>query len=122
MKRLDLVVAALLFTLSFPLILREMGDPPRGALRLSVIQGDSRLDLPLREGVSWTRRIEDGTGGYNVLEVDGTRVRIREANCPDLLCVSTGWIDRPGQTIVCLPHRLVVRIEGAEGGLDGVSR
>jgi hypothetical protein len=56
------------------------------------------------------------------------QVRIEESSCPDKVCVKTGWISRPGQAIVCLPHRIVVRIEGggkishdSESNLDAIT-
>ena len=42
-----------------------------------------------------------------------------DANCPDRLCVSWGKINKPGETILCLPHRIIIRIIG-EGGVDDV--
>ena len=35
-----------------------------------------------------------------------------EADCPDKICVNTGKISKIGETIVCLPHRVVVEIQG----------
>jgi hypothetical protein len=44
-----------------------------------------------------------------------------EADCPDGLCVKQHKIDKTGQTIVCLPHRVVIEIEGGQTNeLDGV--
>ena len=33
-----------------------------------------------------------------------------EASCADQLCVRQGEIERIGETIVCLPHRLLVEV------------
>lgn len=60
--------------------------------------------------------------GFNVVEIVAGQVRVSEADCPDLLCVHTGWRQHAGQVIVCLPHYFVVRIagdDGASGELDG---
>ena len=44
---------------------------------------------------------------------------ITDADCPDRLCVQRGRIDRSGQTVVCLPHGVVVTVRGgAESGVD----
>lgn len=51
---------------------------------------------------------------YNIIEVEPNRIRFVEANCPDKLCVKSDWISKPGQIVVCLPHRLVIEIEGNE--------
>ena len=46
----------------------------------------------------------------NVIEVDRYRVRMVHADCPDNDCVRQGWISCPGQIIVCLPNRVVIKI------------
>ena len=37
-----------------------------------------------------------------------------EDNSPDQIAVRTGWISNPGQTSICLPHKLVISIEKKE--------
>lgn len=49
---------------------------------------------------------------YNIVEVDGTRIRVREDNSPDQVAVKTGWIEKPGQISICLPHKLMIEIKG----------
>lgn len=51
--------------------------------------------------------------GYNLLEADNGRIRVKAADCPDQLCVRTGWIRVSPQQIVCLPYRVVIKIESA---------
>ena len=67
-----------------------------------------------------TVRIE-GEGGYNLLVIEGGEVYLSEADCPTQLCVKTGKIRYAGQSIVCLPHKLAVRIKGGASGLDAVT-
>ena len=67
-----------------------------------------------------TVRIE-GEGGYNLLVIEGGEAWLSEADCPNLLCVKTGKIRYAGQSIVCLPHKLAVRIGGGASGLDAVT-
>lgn len=59
--------------------------------------------------------------GYNKVEINENKVRIVEANCPDQLCVNKGWISKSNQMVICLPHRLVVKITGEDTGVDGVA-
>jgi hypothetical protein len=53
--------------------------------------------------------------------VEGKRIRMKEANCPDKICVRQGWIEKPGDSIVCIPGEIIIRIEGA-APLDAVTR
>ena len=39
---------------------------------------------------------------------------MKDADCPDKLCEKTGKISKNGETIVRLPHRVVVEIQGGE--------
>lgn len=57
-------------------------------------------------------RVTGAGGGYDVVQVDGVRVRVRDADCPDKLCIKMGWISRPPQQIVCVPNHVVVRVIG----------
>lgn len=59
--------------------------------------------------------------GYNKVEINKNSVRIVEASCPDKLDVKAGWISKSNQMLVCLPNRLVVKIQGKDTRIDGVA-
>lgn len=59
--------------------------------------------------------------GNNLVEIAGGRVRVAEADCPDRLCVRSGWARYDGESIVCLPHKLVVTVRGGAAGPDAVA-
>lgn len=50
--------------------------------------------------------------GYNLLAVSGSRVSMEKADCRDQICVHHIPITGGGESIICLPHRLVVEIVG----------
>ncbi len=60
------------------------------------------------------------------LEVKDGAVRIRpmpEWLCPRQICSHTGWIRRAGESLICVPNRLVVRLMGSQGTeIDAVTR
>ncbi|MBQ6440936.1 MAG: NusG domain II-containing protein [Mogibacterium sp.] len=61
---------------------------------------------------------------YNVVVIEGGTVSVTEASCKNQVCVKHKAISGAGESIVCLPNRLVVRIEnGTEegGGYDSVT-
>lgn len=55
-------------------------------------------------------RIEGKDGGYNLLIVKDGEAYLKEADCPDKLCVKQGHISKEGETIICLPHKVVIEI------------
>ena len=58
----------------------------------------------------------DTAYGSNTLRIEGGRVRMEEADCPNKDCVEKGAISKTGQIILCLPHKLSVTVvnEGEE--------
>lgn len=72
----------------------------------------------LAEGYQETVTIEGAV--VNVIEIDGRTVRFAESTCPDQVCVHTGELTRAGQTAVCLPNRVIVRLTGAEAEVDAI--
>lgn len=70
--------------------------------------------------------LEDGeyslNGGTNILKIENGEAYLTYADCPDKTCVRTGKIKYEGQSIICLPNRVSVRIVGdGSGGVDLVS-
>lgn len=66
--------------------------------------------------------IGDPMEGYNILVISKDGVYIREADCPDRLCVKHRKISKGGESIICLPHKLVVQIEAEDAAqLDAVT-
>ena len=59
----------------------------------------------------------------NTVQISQKAAKMAEADCPDQLCVHQRAIARQGETIVCLPNRIVVEIAGEQASdLDAVSQ
>ncbi len=62
-------------------------------------------------------------GGTNTFEIKDGKVSMIEADCPDKICVETKPVHHVHDTIVCLPHKVVLEItEGSareSDALDG---
>ena len=48
----------------------------------------------------------------NKVMVKDEKVAIVESDCPGMDCVHSGWIGGKGRSLVCLPNRVEIRIEG----------
>ena len=49
-------------------------------------------------------------GDHNTIEVRDQEIRMYEIDCPDQICVNTGFVSKPGQTIVCLHYNIIIEI------------
>jgi hypothetical protein len=69
---------------------------------------------------------EPGTdieGPVNVLVIKDGGCFMEQADCPDGICVRRGRISLRGESIICLPHRLVIEISGGdEQEVDTIAR
>jgi hypothetical protein len=103
--------------LSFPAIRHFHNEGKRVVIELD---GDAVGNFPLEE--DRLVPVEGKLGTTWVKMAEGS-VRIVDSPCPYKLCVKSGLIRRSGETLICLPNRVVVRIGGDEAeAVDAVSR
>lgn len=115
-KKGDIFVAILLLLISFSLVI--FINRPRensGDLYASIqLDGKEIETVELsKENSGETIRI-DSAYGYNILEVGDGRIRAIESDCDEKIHIKQGWISNPGQTLICLPHRLVVEVNAED--------
>lgn len=53
-------------------------------------------------------------GGSNTVTVRPGEIAITAADCPDQICVDTGYIHDSLLPITCLPHKLVIQVRTKE--------
>lgn len=94
----------------------QMPEAPPGSTVYAIItiNGVEIDRFALYEGaeVLVTYTEADGLVGrqFNIVEVDGERVRVQRDNSPDQIGVNMGWASRPGQVIIVLPHRFLIHV------------
>lgn len=119
LKPWDIFIIVLLIALSFlPIIVfsyqQDNVAPDKEAVLR--VDGNEIKTFPLVAGSKkYTYTYEDPHGDYNLIEVDGDKIRIKEADCGDQICVRRGWASKNGETIVCLPHKLVIEVRSTDG-------
>ncbi|MFG6383521.1 MAG: NusG domain II-containing protein [Lachnospiraceae bacterium] len=64
--------------------------------------------------------IKQENGDYNLIQIGNGKADIIDASCPDRICVKHRSISKRGESIVCLPNKIVVEIKnGVESEVDG---
>ncbi len=85
------------------------------------LDGEEQGRYPLAEDV--TVEIRQKNGSYNILQIDGGKAEISEASCPDKVCVNHRPVDGQGESLICLPNKMVVEIvNGEDRGIDAGTR
>ena len=60
--------------------------------------------------------------GTSRLVIKDGKADITEADCPDKVCVKQKPISKAGESLVCLPNKIIITVvEGEENELDGVA-
>ena len=73
-----------------------------------MIDGKSVKTLQLDKDASYEVKQE---AGDNTVVVQDGGVTVQNADCPDKICEKHRAISQTGETIICLPHKLVVEIK-----------
>ncbi len=80
------------------------------------VDGVEAYSFPLDEDLEF--EITGYEGGTNYLVIENGEAYLKDASCPDRLCVHMGGISKAGQSIICLPNRVVVEIKGESNNGD----
>lgn len=116
---LILVLALLLFAALAYFLLRT---PAQGHIARVYVDGELWLEADLDAVRKPSTVPLETPWGKNTLEIEPGRIRVSDADCPDGICVQTGWTSDSALPIVCLPHRLVIVLESEEAVADTAAR
>lgn len=116
MKKRDIILIASVLLVALALLLVVELGKEEGARVVVKVDGNEVAEFSLAE---------DGTyelnGGSNILVIEEGNAYLKDANCPDKLCVHQGKIGRTGEVITCLPNKLTVTVYGAKESVDLIS-
>lgn len=119
LKRADFyLITGLLIVTAVLLGVIQFGMKKPGEMVVVKVDGNVVKEISLNENTAFD--IEGYQGGINRIVIEDGNVAMADADCPDKLCVHTGKIKKTGETIVCLPHRVVVEITGNGKEYDAV--
>ncbi len=112
MKKKDFLIAAVVLLLAgiLALVFRFAGGDPGGSVQVKV---DGKVVGTYALMEEQTIPI-DTEYGHNQLVIKGGEAYMNESDCPDHYCEEQGHVSKTGETIVCLPHKLVAEVVAGE--------
>ncbi len=128
MKKMDIIIIAFLLVISFVpaavfgVLYNRNSDSIYAEITIS---GELYKTVPLASHKGEDSFVISNKYGENTIEVKEHAIGITHADCTDELCVQTGFIAKPGETIICLPHQLMIEIKGTTDNssiIDGVAQ
>ena len=112
MKKADFIIIAVVAVIVAVLLFFLYGVNGNGDIVQIEVDGQVVEELPLN--VDTQREILTDDGGKNVLIIENGSAVMTEANCPDGICVNHKPIGKSGESIICLPHKVVVSVVSAD--------
>lgn len=122
MKKADIILIAVTVAVAGILLVFLYGvNNSSGAYVQIEIDGVIAETLPLDTDTVF-EIVADGDG-RNTLVIEDGNAKVTEANCPDGICKNHAKIHRNGESIICLPHRVVITVvnEADTNGIDAAA-
>ena len=106
--------------LSVGVLLLQRKQPASPVARITR-DGEVLEEIPLDEVEESYSFVVESEGGSNTILVEPGRIRVSEADCPDQVCVSQGFISDGTVPVVCPPHKLMIEIVGGGSAFDAAA-
>ena len=118
MKKGDILLICIVLCLGIGglLFINIMKDQPGGTLTVT-IDGKIYGEYDLNEDQEVVLQTDSF---YNRFKIEDGKVTMIEADCPDQYCVKHAAIDKVDETIICLPHKVVLEITEGKANTDKI--
>ncbi len=119
-KKADVIIAVAVLCAAALVLLCFNIFAGSGSAAVIEQNGTVIAELPLDENAVF--EVKDGGRVTNVVEVKDGAVSVTKADCPDKICKNHRAVSKSGESIVCLPNKVIVTVRGDSGEVDGVAR
>lgn len=113
----DIVILAFALAVGFLPFFRANKE---GKADYFVIEYNGSILHKIPSGIDTTINISVPDGSL-VVKIENGKGAIVQSSCPNKICVHTGWIERPCQSAICIPNRIILRAYG-KGEYDAILR
>ena len=122
-KKWDIIIIVVLICLSFipELIFGVMmGKNYNGTYAEVTLDGKPYKKILLSEHRGEEQIDVKTEYGYNIIELKDQSIGIIDADCRDKICIKSGFKSKPGEILVCLPHKLMVEIKSNDNDKQNI--
>ncbi len=118
--RNTVILAAVILIIAVAGLLFIKLTKTEGSIVVVKIDGVQTAAYPLSENTEVEIKTGENGENINVLVIEDGKAYISEADCPDGICKDYRPVSYVGETIICLPHKVVVEVvaDDTNGGLD----
>ena len=116
--RNDVILAAVIFIIAVAGLLFINGTKVKGNRVVVKVNGIETQSYSLSENTEFEIKTGENDKNHNTVVIENGKVRVTEADCPDGICKDYRPISYVGQTIICLPHKVVIEIVGDSTDMD----
>lgn len=104
----DIVICVLIAAVAVLILLFQMFMPSDAqCVEISSDQGTTTYPLSVDREIT----VKSNAHSLTVIIKDGEAYVI-SSDCPDHVCVNTGKISRAGESVICVPARVAIRVSG----------
>ena len=108
--RMDLLLIIILLAAGGCLLFFRNRQVPGTVIRI-ISDNELLTELPLDRDDTF---IVSNDLGTNTIIIENGQAHVIDADCPDKICEQMGLISKPGETIICLPHKLIVEVSDGQ--------
>ena len=110
--RNDGILAAVIVIIAVAVLLFMKLTKVQGNSAVVKIDGVETQRFSLEENIEYEIKTGKNDENYNVLVIKDGKASIVDADCPDGICEDYRPVSYVGETIICLPHKVVIEIVG----------
>lgn len=121
--RNDFILAAVILVIAVAGLLIMNFTKTQGDFVVVKIDRVEKYRYSLSEDITVDIVTGEGDKNINTLVIKNGEAFMTQADCPDGICVAHKPIKNTGESIVCLPHKIVIEIQSEDkvDGLDAVA-
>ena len=123
MKKADFILVGIIVAVAGVLLFVLYGlNTGSGEYVQIEVDGQVVESLPLDEDCEYD--IKSDAGAVNTLVIKDGAAKMTQADCPDKICVNHRAISLSGESIICLPHKVVVSVvdeKSSDSEIDAVA-